>query len=111
LDQLYLTDFINRNKEGTVKGDDDQTIKVEVTVKVLESFAGKKEMPGYNVYSENPFVKNSREDFSPTTKAFKKISPGWREFYIQKGNASQKKYWHVVWGDENTYTIFFAEIK
>jgi len=111
LNELYLTNFINRNKEETVSGDDDQNIKVEVTVKVLESFAGKKEVPGYYVYSDNPFVKNSREDFSPTTNAIKKISPGWREFYIRKGKASQKQYWHVVWGDEHTYTIYFAEIK
>jgi len=76
---------------------------------VYESFAGKKEMPGYKVYSINPYVINSREDFNPTTGAIKKISPGWREFNIQKGKNQQKKYWHVVAQDENTHTVLFSE--
>jgi hypothetical protein len=109
LNELYLSSFQNKHLADTVAGDDNENNKVEVSVKVYETYAGRKEVSGYSVYIFNPFVKNSREDFNPTVFATKMISPGWRYFHIERKKRTQEKYFHVVYKDENTHTVIFAE--
>jgi len=111
LSLFYRNEVKNKYKNHVISGDDDDDMLVEVEVKVLESFSGKKELAGFKVMCTSPFAKNYSEDFGTTVWAKRKISPGYRIFEIAKGNTFQRKMVRIVYGDPNTYQILFSNAK
>lgn len=111
LNSFYQSLVKNRYKNFVIKGDDDDNMLVEVEVKVFESYSGKKELSGFEVSCESPFVKNYSEDFGVTNSAKRRISPGYRRFWVRKGTASQSRLVRIVFGDPNTYQVTFSNAK
>ena len=111
LNSFYITQVKNRYKNATIRGDDDENMLVEVKVKVLESYSRRKEVAGFDVFCESPFVKNYKENFGTTTNAKRKISAGYRLFTIKKGPVTETKLVRIVFGDPNTYQVIFSNDK
>jgi hypothetical protein len=111
LNDFYLHYIKNKFKNITITGDDDENKLIEVQVKVLETFAGKKELPGFEVFCETPFIKNSREDFNPTPNARRLLEAGVRMFHIKRGRFTQKRLGRIVYGDPDTHTVLFSNEK
>ena len=111
LSLFYGNEVKNKYKSQVISGDDDENMLVEVEVKVLESFSGKKELAGFKVICTSPFAKNYSEDFGTTVWAKRKISPGYRIFEIRRGAAFQTKMVRIAYGDPNTYQVLFSNAK
>lgn len=106
---IFYTNYIkNKEKGQDITGDDDDTKMVEVEVHVLETFAGKKELAGFEVYCVCPFSARKREDFNPTLSAKRLIPPGAKVFYIHKGHYSQHKLFRIVYRDPHTHIVKFS---
>jgi hypothetical protein len=109
LDSIYNTAIKNKDKGKDISGDDDENRLVQVEVKVYETFAGKREIPGFKVFCDNPFLPNSREDFNPTLIAKRMIKAGYWIFHINRGNLKQDQMFRIVYGDPNTHLILFSK--
>lgn len=107
LNSLYNFNIKNRYKNITISGDD--SLWVDIEVKVYKSFAGKEELSGFKVFCENPFVKNSRMDFGHTKDAKRKMKAGKSRFHIEKGNLYQEGTFSIIFSDPETHIVTFSK--